>query len=97
MKLEPVATSARPVYPPRQKGRRSGRGRAIRLLRNAAVATCAAGALWLGGCYGATPRGTPDDETFFDRIVDYDFEIVQPPLPEEPDISPGAAPAPTSR
>lgn len=95
MKLEPVVRSTSPSYPPRQRGRLPKWSLLSSWTRNIAAATCAAGALWLGGCYGATPIGTPDEEeSFIDQILEYHFDIDQPPLPDEPEVSPGAAPMP---
>jgi hypothetical protein len=88
VKLQPQRDTTAPTYPSRIPGRRT----IVTLLRKAAVATCASGAMLLGACYGATPfhdevDTTSPPDTHFTVVQDFIAPDYQPP-PLPPDVEP---------
>ena len=97
MKLNPVDRDSHPSYPVR-----TGKDSMLRRwVRRSLVAAFASGALWMGGCYGASPYHerpddpTPTSEIPTDVLTILEVVVEQPPLPEDPEPMDGGMMAPT--
>jgi hypothetical protein len=90
MKLNPLTEAPTPEYPTHRRRFAV----VVRWLRRGAVTAIVTGALSAAGCYGLAPYDRDESDDTDESDIELNITQNLPPIPEEPEISPGGERAP---